>query len=546
MIGRRRLGRAAAGRPHKKSVAAPSRTARSARETLRVRLARVVDGRDFRNVAFVRDELSHAVQTLDVSDDRPYEMLSLLARCLDYDWLNQDDLTQAIARLQPRRPGDLPARDVAYLDLVSGLAHFHRRDFKSAVASLDDAHRVAVRIGEASLIAIVQYHAARCLWKQGSYREALAFLKDVTDRLRQHQPRQMLAVAKTLEQWVCFLSGDSERAERVIEETQACVAPYDWLTLGDIASARGRQCKRRGRYEEALVHYQSSIEQYSRFSSTYRGIARCHRNIAEVYRALARKPVTARERDDLVTRAMTALERASAIHDRDPERHNHAIGTIHNSRALLHWTRGEYRAALNECDAALERAHQGSEMDHVVAAGAIIIQSIVLEDAPTSMGGGAEQALQAAQLAVGVADDTQYPRLQARAYLRLGEACLAEATYDARRARECGARLLKLVGPAARDSLREDIDKLLASLEERELDDETFYVLRLPRASSIPKLRDILLDAETAIIRKAWERHNRKCGATAKALRCNHSRVSRAVAGLVPPKTVGGPRVPAT
>lgn len=382
--------------------------------------------------------------------------------------------------------------DLVYLNMAEGLLNLHYGRYENAIANFELAEFGADQTEDTELQIVAKYYLGRVFLKTASYRRSLPYIRD--SKKLDHQPKRS-AVTKSIEGLLHLLLGETEEAELLLNEAEAALRGSesdDAEVRGNICMFRARIKRRLGQYVEAEKKYNEGIGFYEQRDKHHRNIARACVHLAVIKRGQAvdfadEKPGNdgARKMNNEKMKACWLeahryLTRAERIYNLNLERNTQEIAKAKIARALLFLDMGIYsdKKFLGEAERIAGKAfHLGQQKnDNLVISKVRTVQCrlALLEQHR----GHDLRALNLANEAVAYAEETDYPRLKARAYIWQGQAHL-RVLHDPLAAKKSLHAASTLLCDEDRDSLRYEFNELKEDIESYQNPAEPIVELRL-------------------------------------------------------------------
>lgn len=508
-----------------------------------------------RGMARLEDH-NHLLQCFDPQKQNAARFTCYLAQWVDIGFKRPAVVKEIIDHFSPAVRSRLPMHDYLHLRMAEGMVAMSEEAKDEALRHFDFVLSLEAELDDRELLAIANFWKGRCLRMKGEYDQALAFAvkgRELALALG-HQP--MAAVMRVLESWLFFQKGDGKQALEVLKEAEAVlIHTDDYLTLGNIQSARGRIARRQGRHQHAIDSFTAAIEQYKKRDPLHRNVARSLNNMAYVKRLIAlqlrrkidataarRRRAAARGRDksegrseyrtrfeQLRREALAELAEAAAIYQQ--YENHHGLGSVNLNYAYLHLDNGD----LEQAEACAKTAfHLGEEKrDYILMARARLVLCIVENarveegiDESTEAGSHARMAQDCAHEAVELAKHTQNRRLLAHIYIWQGLTHCNRFFQDLDAARRCYDHALGLTKDDHADSAWEDLQALKAKVLRGGSVNPT---LRAWSQGSVGNktFRQISEEFAEIIISQVWEQEDRKVSRVAARLSISPKKIRR-------------------
>jgi tetratricopeptide (TPR) repeat protein len=450
----------------------------------------------------------------------------------------------------------MPISEYLLLRMAEAFACIAKEDADAAIALLQFVIQAERELNDPRLMVLAHFWKGRAHRKKGEYDAAL---HDVTEarRLatRLHQSK-LIALIHIQEAWINFQLGRPKEGLHLLDQAEAILkSTDDWLALGNIESARGRIVRRSGEYAQALHHFDRAIEIYARRYPKHRNLARALVNAAYVKRLIAlqiRKQIDSRQAAPekagearggshtryirLCNEALEQLRRAGDIYAH--HQHHGGTGTVLVNAAQLHLDQGEIDRAAHEALKAYDLAQQ--KHDHILMARARIVQAAAenarveeqLEDADLPL--HANLARQHADEAIALAQQTENRRLKAGAYLARGGTAANDFLQDWEDANKYVDLAAALISPDDRDHLWEELAMLKSKILRASKIDDTLRAWSEGMLGN-KTFQQVTEEFAGIVIPKVWMREGRKVSRVAQRLSVSPKKVRRILrnAGLL-------------
>ncbi|HLH05779.1 MAG TPA: hypothetical protein VKW78_00930 [Terriglobales bacterium] len=482
-----------------------------------------------------------------------------LALWVDLGYRDVAVVDQALVNFPQDLRRRMPFYEFLLLRMAEAFCAMAREESDKTIALLDFVLKAQPELGEKRLIAIAHFWKGRSHRKKGEYDLALADIIAARELMEEIGAPKLAAVIRIQESWLWFQKGRSAEALHILDQAEQQLSNTDdWLSLGNIESARGRIVRQIGKYTEALDHFDRAVKTYTRRDPNHRNLARALVNAAYVRRLLAlhlRKRIDARARqasrreasirvagfqkrfNEMCQLALQDLKRAGEIYAL--HQHYGGTGSVLVNTGYLHLDEGGIDVAAGEALQAYRLARDKN--DHILMARARILQAAAEnahvdeqlgEDADAAV--HANTARQYSDEAISVARQTQNRLLIAEAHLVLGATAANEFFQDWEEAKRCVAAASELLSADDRDHVWEEllllksrilrasgIDETLRAWSEGMVGDKTF--------------QQVTEEFAEIVIPKVWVREGKKVSRVAERLSVSPKKVRRILrnAGLI-------------
>ena len=382
----------------------------------------------------------------------------------------------------------LPFESVLQLMLVDAFRLIRQRAFAAAVTILANALDAGCRIMPASMPFLARFWKGRAHRQEGDFEQAMIEIRTVRKLAEDLKAGKLIAVAKIHESWLAFHKGDRRVAFQLLAEAEEVLGPSGHgLSLGNIASARGRFVRSAGDYVGALGFFEQAISIFERDYPTHPNLGRALINAAYVKRLIASElhpqgrgepagAATHTRTLEITRQAIALLRRAAAIYSLNPHEVGGAAVSISMGHLLLE--QGDIEQAGVEALAACKLGD--ATHDSALVARALILQTYVAlaaSEEELEAGEGESHARNAAKYAsaaLASARSTQNRRLLASAHIARGLAAADPFYADWEMAKEHAAKADNLLGEEERDHLFRDLTGLKRRIRRSVQVDEVF------------------------------------------------------------------------
>jgi tetratricopeptide (TPR) repeat protein len=482
------------------------------------------------------------------------------AQWLDVGYRDQKALAALLNRFPPAFRAGMPLRDYLLLRLAEAFQALMAEEADLAIELLEFVLKAERELGDERMMVMAHFWKGRAHRKKGEYEAALKDIVEARRRAETIRAEKLAAAIEVQEAWLIFQKGDAKRALELLDHSEQQLKDTDdAISLGNIASARGRIVRRTGEYRLALEHYDHAIAIYGRLDPNHRNLARTLVNAAYVKRLLAlhlrkridtppaangRAPAMKAESRNgnaryaqVCREALLQLSRAGEIYRL--HQHHGGEGSVLVNAGQLHLDMGEIDRAVAE---ALKAYTLGRDKhDQILMARARILQaSAENERVDEQLGEDGDTAVYAnaarrySDEAIALAKHTQNRRLLAGAHIARGMTAANDFFQEWDDAKQCVSRASAFLRSDDRDHLWEELISLKSRILRASGIDETL------RAWSEGMVGDKTFQQVTEefaeiVIPKVWSREGKKVSRVAERLSISPKKVRRILrqAGLL-------------
>src|SRR5579884_2066872 len=469
-----------------------------------------------------------------------------VAEWVDAGYSDHRLIESLLARFSIDHRRQMPVSEYLLLRMAEAFACIAKEDADSAISLLQFVLQAERELNDPRLMVLCHFWKGRAHRKKGEYEAALDDIAEARRLASRIKESKLTALIQIQEGWINFQLGRPKEGLRLLDQAEAGLnRTDDFLALGNIESAR------------ALHHFDRAVAIYAQRYPNHRNLARALVNAAYVKRLIAlqlRKQIDARAATSiksgegearggaharytkLCRDALEQLHRAGEIYAH--HQHHGGTGTVLVNAGQLHLDQGDIDRAAHEALKAYELAEQ--KHDHILMARARVLQSAAenarvedeTEDSDLAL--HANLARQYADEAITLATQTENRRLKAGAYLARGSAAANDFFQNWEEAKSYVELASALIGSEDRDHLWEEmamlksrilrvskIDDTLLTWSEGMLGDKTF--------------QQVTEEFAEIVIPKVWAREGRKVLRVAKKLSISPKKVRRILrnAGLL-------------
>jgi tetratricopeptide (TPR) repeat protein len=481
------------------------------------------------------------VDRLSPHDPHAASYLLNLAQWVDLGYRDHHLVEALVKRFPAARRAEMKLVDFLQLRMVEAFVALASEDAGSAISILEKVLAIQSDVSDPRLIFVAHFWKGRAHRQKGEYELAMHHILEAKQTAQQLRAPRLIAVTQVHESWMLFQRGRRKEAFRLLDEAEAelKLTGHD-LSLGNIASARGRYVRRSGEYAKALIHFQQAIAIYSEHSPNHSNLARALVNAAYVKRLIAidlshsAKEGRARgvQHDrylKICGEALDLLHRADQIYTLN--RHRSGRGNVLVNAGHLHLDRDDIDRASEEAAKAFELGQE--KQDSILMARARTLQAAIKNKQVEEQVGEAEDiasfanaAAQFADEAIAFAQQTQNKRLLAGAYIARGSTAANDFFEEWQAAKQFASLAGDLLSPDDRDHLSKElavlksrilraigIDETLRSWSDGLIGNKTF--------------QQVTEEFAEIVIPKVWMREDRNISRVAAKLSISPKKVRR-------------------
>jgi tetratricopeptide (TPR) repeat protein len=510
-------------------------------DTLNAELEHALVERDTVAGFALLDTAQPLMDRIDPDNPASVTLLLYLAQWVDLGYRDGHWLRSIRSRFDSLDMQQLTLVDYLRLKLVDAFVCMHAEHLGDAAERLNKVWILGEGVLPQNLVFLTHFWKGRLHRRRGEYEHALVHIGAAKKYATMTHASKLAAVCSIHEAWIAFQGGRNNEAFALLDEAEAELKETGHLlSLGNIASARGRFVRRAGAYREALRHFETAIQLYSRMESPHPSLARTLANAAYVKRlialdlrpsggSIAKGSVHARCRQ-LTKEALELLHRAEIIY----VAHDHAVGRggVLVNTGFLHLENGN----TVEAQAASERAFLlgQEEQDSILMARASNLRSAVelalAEDAvdQLSVSSHIAIAIRQSEEAIELSTHTQNRRLLAEAYIRRASVAVSDTVQDFEHARRFASKASSLLNDEDRDHLYQELATLKQKLLRSNGIDQT---LRLWSNGEVGNktFREIEEEFAEIVISKVWLNLGKNVTRVAEHLSVSPKKIRRAL-----------------
>jgi tetratricopeptide (TPR) repeat protein len=487
------------------------------------------------------DKFSKDIARMDGSDPNAASLLLCMAQWVDVGYRDVVFLDSLIAKFSEAPRARMRFDDYICLRMVEGYRAFASEDAVSAIPIFEFVLQIEAGIVDPYIRALAYFWNARAHRKQGEYELAFQHITEAKSLASTLKIPKLLAVMKIHESWMLFQRGQRRDAFRLLDEAEEELKTtgHD-LSLGNIASARGRFVRRSGEYGKALDHFERAVAIYSERFPNHPNLARALVNAAYVKRLMAldlkSKSSSGRASGahharylEICRQALDLLQRAGEIYS-----HNHhqaGAGSVFVNSAYLHLDSGDIDRAEVNAEKAFLLGDQTK--DHILMARARTLQAAIQnERADEEVGESPDIAMHAnlartySEEAIDLAKLTQNKRLLAGAYITRSAIAASDFFQDWETAKQFVALAGDLLSRDDRDHLSRELGQLKARILRATGIDEMLRTWSEGVVSN-KTFQQITEEFAEIVIPKVWMREGRKISRVATQLSMSPKKVRR-------------------
>jgi tetratricopeptide (TPR) repeat protein len=487
------------------------------------------------------DRAGVAADDFDPHGPHAASFLLSLAQWVDLGYRDHHLIDRLVARFAGVDRAEMKLADFIRLRIAEAFQAFASEDADTAISILERVLAIQFDLTDSKQVFVAHYWKGRAHRQKGEYELAMRHILEAKKTAQQlHAPR-LVAVVEIHESWMLFQRGRRKEAFRLLDDAERELKQtgHD-LSLGNIASARGRYVRRSGEYAKALEHFQQAIAIYSRHSPQHSNLARALVNAAYVKRLIAIDlSHSAREgrargvQHDRYLRicadALDLLHRAGEIYALN--HHRSGSGSVLVNAGHLHLDRDDIDRASEE--AAKAFALGQVKHDVILMSRARTLQAAIKNKQVEEQVGEAEDiasfanaAAQFADEAIAFAQQTQNKRLLAGAYIARGSTAANDFFEDWESAKQFSSVAGDLLSPDDRDHLSKELAVLKSRILRAIGIDETLRSWS-DGLTGEKTFQQVTEEFAEIVIPKVWLRENRNISRVAAKLSISPKKVRR-------------------
>ena len=521
-------------------------------------LYRALDERRIAEGTRLLDEINPALKRLDGSSRHSPALVLCMAQWVDVGYKDHRLIVQLLARFPIRERSNHSMKYFLDLRLADAFVAMMNEDTDTALSLIDFVLRAGIESVDPRILMMAQFWKARTHRKRGEYDRALLHIVEAQRQATELNARKWTAAIQIQESWLLFQKGQCKKALLLLDSAEAELKNTgDAISLGNIASARGRIVRRAGEYAEALDHFDRAIAIFTERHANHRNLARTLVNAAYVKRLIAlqlRKRIDSqaaapknngaisagsaspkttrsyRARHTLVCQeALEHLRKAGEIYRL--LNHHTGTGSVLVNVGHLHLDNGDIDCAAAE---ALKAYELGAlHHDLILMARARVLQASAEnarvdeqlgEDADISV--YANRARKYSDEAVSLAEQTQNRRLLAAAYIARGMTMANDFFQEREEAKLCLDRAAAFLLREDRDHLWEDWSDLKSRVLRASGIDDTLraWTEGIVHGKTFQQITEEFAEI---VISKVWLREEKKIARVVERLSVSPKKVRR-------------------
>jgi tetratricopeptide (TPR) repeat protein len=487
------------------------------------------------------DKFSKDIARVDRSDPNAASLLLCMAQWVDVGYRDVVFLDSLIEKFSNVQRGSMPFGDYICLRIVEGYRVFASADAASAIPIFEFILQIETGVLDPYVRTLAYFWNARAHRKQGEYELAFRNITEAKSLASTLKISKLLAVMKIHESWMLFQRGQRKDAFRLLDEAEEELKTtgHD-LSLGNIASARGRFVRRSGEYGKALDYFERAVEIYSDRFPNHPNLARVLVNAAYVKRLMALdlkgKSTSGRANGahhgrylEICRQALDLLQRAGEIYSYN--HHQAGTGSVFVNSAYLHLDSGDIDQAEIEAEKAFLLGDETK--DQILKARARTLQAAIQnEHADEEVGESPDIAMHAnlartySEEAIDLAKLTQNKRLLAGAYITRSAIAASGFFQDWETAKQFATMAGDLLSRDDRDHLSRELGQLKARILRATGIDEMLRAWSEGIVSN-KTFQQITEEFAEIVIPKVWMREGRKISRVAAQLSMSPKKVRR-------------------
>jgi len=500
--------------------------------------------RGFEILESVSDDLSH----LAPEDPLAISYLLNVAQWVDLGYRDHQFLTMLVERFANIDRTEMKLLEFLQLRLVEAFHSFAHEDVTTAIEILETVLPSLPQVPDRRLTLMAHFWKGRAHRHKGEYALATAHILQAKTLAIDLQTPKLVAVIQVHESWLLFQAGQRKEAFRLLDDSEVeLTSTGHALSLGNIASARGRFIRRSGEYGKALEYFQSAISTYSQHFPCHPNLGRALVNAAYVKRLIALdlshkvNEGRLRSQRDRYLRtcreALDLLERAREIYAL--AEHRGGAGSVLVNAGHLHLDTGDIERASAEAVNAFEMGE--SNQDPILMARARILQAAIHNVQVEEQVGDdddlarhANSAAFCSEEAISLAKQTQNKRLLAGAYIARGTTAANDFFEEWEMAKQFATLASELLNSEDRDHLSKELRMLRSRILRATGIDQTLRAWS-DGMTGDKTFQQITEEFAEIVIPKVWLREDQKISRVAEKLSISPKKVRRILRNLPKP-----------
>ena len=234
----------------------------------------------------------------ETSERDAASLVLCVAEWVDAGFSDHRLIESLLARFSMEWRRQMPVFDYLLLRMAEAFACIAKEDADSAISLLQFVLHAERELNDPRLMVLCHFWKGRAHRKKGEYEAALHDIAEARRLASRVKQAKLTALIQIQEGWINFQLGRPKEGLRLLDQAEAELKQTDdYLALGNIESARGRIVRRSGEYAQALHHFDRAVAIYAQRYPNHRNLARALVNAAYVKRLIAlqlRKQIDAR------------------------------------------------------------------------------------------------------------------------------------------------------------------------------------------------------------------------------------------------------------